>query len=335
MSMKSATYDHRGPARDVLKLGDRPAPEPGPGEVRVKIAVSAVNPSDTKGRGNWLGATQMLFPLITPHQDGSGVIDKVGEGVVSDRIGERVWVYMAQRGRPFGTAAEYTCVPAERAVLLPRAASFVDGACLGIPVMTAHYCLFRDGPIAGKTVLVQGGAGGVGFYGVQLAKWGGAKKVIATVSRDEQAAQARFAGADAVVNYKQPDAITQVQAAAGGPAAVDHIVEVNFGANVAMDAAVIARNGVIGSYGSDSNPEPKFPYWAFTQKDATLRSALIYEAQQSSRDHAARDINAILQEGRLKHQVAARFPLDQIAAAHEAMESGKTMGKLLVDVAAL
>ena len=126
-----------------------------------------------------------------------------------------------------------------------------------------------------------------------------------------------------------------MQAAAGGPAAVDHIVEVNFGANVAMDVAVIARNGVIGSYGSDSDPEPKFPYWAFTQKDATLRVALIYEAQQSSRDQAARDINKMLSEGRLKHNVAARFPLDRIVDAHEAMESGKTVGKLLVDVAAL
>jgi NADPH:quinone reductase len=333
--MKAATYDRRGPARDVLSLGDHPLPEPGPGEVRVKIAVSAVNPSDTKGRGTWLGATQMLYPLITPHQDGSGVIDKVGAGVVFDRVGERVWVYMAQRGRAFGTAAEYTCVPAERAVLLPRAASFADGACLGIPVMTAHYCLFRDGPVTGKTVLVQGGAGGVGFYGVQLAKWGGARRVIATVSRDTQAAQARSAGADVIVNYKQADAIEQVRAAAGGPAAVDHIVEVNFGANAAMDMAVIARNGVIASYGSDSNPEPKLPYWGFTQKDATLRMALIYEAQQSARDHAARDINAMIQEGRLKHQVAQRFPLERIADAHEAMESGTTIGKLLVDVAAL
>lgn len=333
--MKAALYERRGPARDVLKLVDRPMPEPGPGEVRVKVAVSAVNPSDTKSRGTWLGVTQMLFPQITPHQDGAGVIDKVGGGVPASRVGERVWVYMAQRGRPFGTAAEYTCVPSERAVHLPDQASFADGACLGIPVMTAHYCLFRDGPVTGKTVLVQGGAGGVGFYGVQLAKWGGAKKVIATVSRDEQAAKARLAGADAVVNYKQADAIEQVRAAAGGPAAVDHVVEVNFGANIAMDLAVLARNGVIGSYGSDSDPEPKFPYWAFTQKDATLRSALIYEAQQSSRDQAARDINALIKSGGLKHQIAQRFPLEQVVAAHEAMESGKTVGKLLVDVAAL
>ena len=333
--MQAVTYDRRGPAREVLTLADRPTPEPGPGEVRVKVAVSAVNPSDTKGRGIWLGATHMPFPLITPHQDGSGVIDKVGAGVVSARVGERVWIYMAQRGRPFGTAAEVTGVPAERAELLPRAASYAEGACRGIPVMTAHSCLFRDGPVTGKTVLVQGGAGGVGFYAVQLAKWGGAKKVIAAVSRDAQATQARQAGADAIVNYKQPDAIEQVRAAAGGPANVDHVVEVNFGANVAMDLAVIARNGVIASYGSDGNPEPTLPYGPFTQKDVTLRMALIYEAAQSARDHAARDIDAMLQDGRLKHQVARRFPLDAIAAAHEAMESGTTMGKLLLDVAAL
>lgn len=333
--MQAAVYDRRGPAREVLRIVDRPLPEPGPGEVRVKVAVSAVNPSDTKGRGIWLGATQMLYPLITPHQDGSGIIDKVGPGVVADRVGERVWLYMAQRGRAFGTAADYTCVPAERAVLLPRAASFGDGACLGIPVMTAHYCLFRDGPVTGKTVLVQGGAGAVGFYAVQLAKWGGARRVITTVSRDEQAAQARFAGADGIVNYKQPDAIKQIEAAAGGPSAVDHIVEVNFGANIALDLAVIARNGVIASYGSDSNPKPELPYGAFTQKDVTVRMALIYEAAQSARDQAARDINQLIQDGRLKHQVAQRFPLDRVVEAHEAQETGRTIGKLLIDVASL
>ena len=330
--MKAAVYESRGPAREVLTIVERPEPEPGPGEVRVRIAVSAVNPSDTKGRGTWLGATAMPFPQITPHQDGSGTIDKVGEGVVQARLGERVWVYMAQRGRPYGTAAEYTCVPAERAVLLPRAASFSDGACLGIPVMTAHYCLFAHGPVTAKTVLVQGGAGGVGFYAIQLAKWGGAARVIATVSREAQAAQARFAGADTIVNRTSADAVEQIRSAAGGPAHVDHIVEVNFGANIRTDLAVIARNGIIGSYGSDSDPEPKLPYWAFTQKDATLHMALIYEAPQSARDTAARDINTMLEEGRLKHQVDRRFRLDDIVAAHEAMELGTTMGKLLVDV---
>lgn len=329
--MRAAIYEKRGPARDVLRIVDRRPPEPGPGEVRVRIAVSAVNPSDTKARGNWLGATQMPFPLITPHQDGVGTIDRVGAGVHSERIGERVWLYMAQRGRPFGTAAEYCVVPSERAVPLPQTASFHDGACLGIPAMTAHYMLFRDGAICCDTVLVQGGAGAVGFYAVQLAKWGGARKVIATVSRTEQAAAARAAGADAVVDYTRPDAVATIRAAAGGEAEVDRIIEVNFGANVALDLAVIARNGVIASYGSDADPEPKLPYAAFTQKDVRLHMGLIYEAPQSARDAAARDINQIIETVGLKHQVAARFPLERIAEAHELLETRKVVGKVLID----
>jgi NADPH:quinone reductase len=331
--MKAAIYERRGPARQVLELVDRPAPEPGPGEVRVKVAVSAVNPSDTKARGNWLGATSMAFPAITPHQDGAGTIDRVGAGVSVERIGERVWLYMAQRGRPFGTAAEYCVVPAERAVPLPQTASFHDGACLGIPAMTAHYVLFSDGAVCCKKVLVQGGAGAVGFYAVQLAKWGGAKKVIATVSRDAQAVQARAAGADVVVNYTKPDAIAEIRAAAGGDAAVDRIIEVNFAANIATDVAVIARNGVIASYGSDADPEPKLPFSAFLQKDVTLRLALVYEAPQSAREAAIRDINQLIETGSLTHQVAERFPLERIAAAHEALETRKVIGKILLDVA--
>jgi NADPH:quinone reductase len=331
--MQAAFYERRGPAAEVLTLGERPTPEAGPGEVRVKIAVSAVNPSDTKARGNWLGASAMPFPLVVPHQDGAGVIDQVGAGVAKDRIGQRVWLYMSQRGRPFGSAAEYTVVPAERAVPLPPHASFAEGACLGIPAMTAHYALFGDGPIAGKTLLIQGGAGAVGFYAVQLAKWGKAAKVIATVSREEQAAQARLAGADAIVNYKEPDAVARIKAAAGGEAGVDRIVEVNFAANLATDLAVVARNGSVASYGSDADPEPKLPYWSFGQKDVRLHLLLIYEAPQAARDAAARDINRLIESGALKHQIAARFPLERIAEAHAMLESGKTIGKLLLDIA--
>jgi NADPH2:quinone reductase len=332
--MKAVVYDRMGAAREVLKLADRPVPEPGPGEVRVKIAVSAVNPSDTKRRSRQPGAPPP-FPLVTPHQDGAGIIDAVGEGIEKSRIGERVWLYMAQYGRAFGTAAEYTCVPTERAVRLPAGANFSYGACLGIPAMTAHLALFRDGPVAGKTVLVTGGAGAVGFYAVQLAKWGRARKVIATVSRDEQAAQARRAGADAVVNYRSDDCVAQIRAAAGGEAAVDHVVEVAFGANLAQNLAVIATNGIIAGYGSDAVPEPVLPYWALTNRDVMIRTLLLYEAPQSCRDEAARDIVAMIEAGRMVHQVATRFPLERVVEAHEAMESGKTVGKILIDVANL
>jgi NADPH2:quinone reductase len=331
--MQAVRYNVRGPAREVLSLVAVPDPEPGPGEVRVKVMVSAVNPSDTKGRGNWMGATAMAFPSITPHQDGSGIIDAVGQGVDASRIGERVWVYMAQRGRPFGTAAEYTLVPSERAVRLPDNATFADGASLGIPAMTAHAALFLDGPIEGKTVLIQGAAGAVGFYAVQLAKWGGAKQVLATVSRDEQAKQARLAGADAIINRKTEDVVARIRELSGREAGVDRIIEVNFGANQAISLAVLATNGTIAAYASDSEHQPILQFYPFLMKNATLRTVLIYEVPQAARERAARDIVRLLEAGYLKHQVAARFSLDQTAAAHEAMESGASVGKVLVDVA--
>jgi NADPH2:quinone reductase len=330
--MKAAFYERRGAAREVLQVGEQPTPEPGPGEVRVKIAVSAVNPSDTKGRAIRFGVSTMGFPLIVPHQDGAGVIDKVGPGVDETRLGERVWVYMAQRGRPFGTAAEYCCVPAIRAVPLPAGADFGAGASLGIPAMTAHYALFAGGPLMGKTVLVQGGAGAVGFYAVQLAKWGKAGHVIATVSRDAQAEKARLAGAGTIINYKTEDVVLRLRRLLEKEAPVDLIVEVAFGANQTNDAALLAPNGVIAAYASDADPRPTLNFGGFLVKDATLRMLIIYEAPQTALDAAVRDINALIEEGALQHQVATRYGLDEIAAAHEAMESGKQIGKILIDI---
>lgn len=259
--MRASIYERRGPAREVLRIVDRPIPEPVSGEMRVKIAVSALNPTDIKARGIWLGQTVMPFPLVTPHRDGAGIVDKVGDGVDPTRVGERVWLSVLDRARPFGTAAEYTTIPANLAWKLPERTSFAEGAAIPIPALTAYCALFRDEPIKGKTVLVHGGAGAVGFYAVQLAKWGGAGKIIATVSREEQAAKARDAGADAVVNYKSTDVQKQIEAAAGGANAVNHIVEVNFGANAALDAALIANNGSLTAYGSDADatPRPCYP----------------------------------------------------------------------------
>lgn len=329
--MRAAEYTARGPARDVLRLVDLPDPEPGPGEVRVRVAVSAVNPSDTKSRTARPGDTEMPFPAVTPHQDGSGVIDRVGPGVDPARIGERVWVFMAQRGRPRGTAAEWTVVPADRAVPLPPGVSFAAGACMGIPAMTAHYALFSDGPIAGRTVLVQGGAGAVGFYAIQIAKWAGAARVLATVSRPEQAVQARLAGADTIIDRTAGDVAAAVMAAA--PGGVDRVIEVALGANIATDVAVLRRNGVIATYASDSDPSPQVPFRALLFKDAVIRFALIYEAPDTARAAAARDITTMLAAGVLRHQIARHLTLDDIVAAHEAMESGRLVGKILIDIA--
>jgi NADPH2:quinone reductase len=333
--LKAAWFERRGPAREVLNVGEMAEPEPGPGEVRVRIAVSGVNPSDVKGRGIRRGNAEMAFPRIIPHQDGSGIIDRAGSGVAPSRVGERVWLYMSQYGRPFGTAAQYGVVPSERAVALPSVADFSVGAGLGVPAMTAHYALLGDGPLSGKTVLVHGGAGAVGFYAVQLAKWAGASHVTATVSRDEQAVQARLAGADQVIDYKRENVSDRILSTTETKTGVDRIIDVSFGANIAVDAAVIARGGTIAAYGSDAILEPALPFHAFSQKDTKLRMILIYQAPQSAREAAARDINALLASNSLKHRVAARFPLEQIAQAHEAVESGKSIGKVLVDIAAL
>ena len=328
--MKACWYEKTGSAKDVLVVGEMPTPEPGPGEVRVKIIISAVNPSDTKGRRGWQGRP-MPFPRIVPHQDGAGVIDKVGPGVKSLKTGERVWVYMAQRGRPFGTAAEYTVVPEIRAVPLPDGTSFEEGACLGIPAMTAHRCLYADGPITGKAVLVQGGAGAVGFYAVQLAKLGGARAVLATVSRDEQASRARQAGADHVINYKSENVAERAKAILGG--GVDRVVEVALGKNLAADSAMLAVNGIIAAYSSDEVPEPVVPFNAMLMKDLTIRFVLIYEVGDAARLDAVGEINRLLAATQLKHQIAEIYSLEQVAAAHERMEEGRAIGKLLLQVA--
>jgi len=329
--MKACWYERTGAPRDVLTLGEMPTPEPGPGEVRVKLAVTAVNPSDTKARSGWRGRG-MAFPRIVPHQDGAGVVDRVGVEVDPRRVGERVWIYMAQRGRPFGTAAEFTVVPQARAVPLPDRASFEEGACLGIPAMTAHRAVHADGDIAGKVVLVQGGAGAVGFYAIQLAKLGGARTVIATVSRDEQATKAKLAGADHVVNYRSAAVPDQVAALLGAESGVDRVVEVAFGKNLEDDVAMLRASGVIASYSSDEVPEPKIPFAAMLMKDLTARFILIYEVPDAARHDAARDINRLIEAGKLEHQIAEVLAFEQIALAHQRMEEGRTIGKLLMRV---
>ena len=326
--MKAAYYEKKGPAPRVLVVGELPEPQPGPGEVRVKVAVSGVNPTDTKLRGGWDGATEMPFPRIVPHQDGAGVIDRVGAGVAQSRVGERVWIYEAQRGRAFGTCAEYVAVPSENAVPLPGNASFETGACLGIAGMTAHRCLFQDGGIQGQTVLVAGGAGAVGQAAIQLAKWGGAR-VIATVSRAEQEKVARDSGADRVVNRKAGDPAAAIKAFA--PAGVDRVVEVAFEANLDLDRAVLKPNGVISTYSSGPfDSAPRIPFGPVMRQGITVHFILVYVMSREAHQQAARDVNAALEDGRYRPHVARAFGLAETAAAHEAQESGATVGKLLV-----
>ena len=327
--MRAVYYERKGPAAKVLVLGKLPDPEAGAGEVRVRIHFSGINPTDTKLRGGWDGSMEMPFPRVIPHQDGAGVIDAVGPGVPRSRIGERVWVYEAQRGRAFGTAAEYVAIPSENAVTLPEGASFETGACLGIAGMTAHRCLFQDGGIQGQTVLVAGGGGAVGHAAIQLAKWGGAR-VAATVSRPEQDKVAREAGADLVVHRKNENPAERIKEFTRG-LGLDRVVEVAFEANLELNRAVLKANGVISTYSSGTpDSAPRIPFTAIMRQGITVHFILVYVMPREAHWAAARDLNTALEAGRYRPHVARVFALDETAAAHGALESGGTVGKILI-----
>jgi NADPH:quinone reductase len=328
VKMRAAWYERQGAAREVLKVGEMDLPAVGAGEVTVRVHVSGVNPSDTKARAGWRNRP-MPFQRVVPHQDGAGIIEGVGEGVSAARVGQRIWVYEAQRGRPFGTAAEFVIVPADKAIPLPPGISFEEGACLGVPAMTAHYCVFSDGPVTGKTVLVAGGAGAVGNAAVQWAKWGGAT-VITTVSSEAKTDAARAAGADHVLNYRREpvaERIADLTRAAGG---VDRIVEVAFGLNLTLDLNVLKPNGVIATYASDAEHEPVVPVYELSAKNTTVRFVLVYAIDALAHCRAANDITACLASGKFRSRIAHRFPLEQIAEAHEAVESGQAIGNVIV-----
>lgn len=331
--MKAAYYDRFGPAREVLTIGELATPAPGPGEVLVRVRASGVNPSDVKLRaGKRPGgvAAEMPFPRIVPHSDGAGVIEAVGLGVDAAMIGTRVWLWNAQWGRAFGSGAEYVALPSEQAVPLPEATSFVEGACGGIPMTTACHCVFGDGDVTGKTVLVTGAAGAVGRYAVQMAKLGGAT-VLATVSGPEKAAEAEAAGADHILNYRSEDVASRVMAITGG-AGVDRIVEVEFGGNLPVSNQIIAPNGVIAAYASMAAPEPALPFYQLMFRNVTLRMVVVYQLSIEARTAVIERLTPMLTAGALSHKIAATYPLADTAAAHEAVEAGDKIGAVVVEI---
>lgn len=327
--MRAIWYDTQGEADDVLTLGEVEAPEPGSGEVCVWMHASGVNPSDVKTRSGRRGP--MAVKRQIPHSDGAGVIKKVGEGVDPARIGERVWVHNGAFRREGGTCAEVCVVPAEWAHPLPDTVSFERGACLGIPAMTAHRALFCDGPVKGKTVLITGGAGAVGEMAIQLAKWAGAAKVIATVSGPEKAEIALAAGADEIINYRQQDVAEAVRAATGGQG-VDHIVEVEFGANLAASAKALKPHGTIASYASEGERTPALPFYELMVLNARIQTVFVYQLTEAQRAAAVHDINAALEAGALKPRVAGVYDLEDTAAAHAAVEANDMIGTVVVRV---
>lgn len=327
--MKAAFYDRNGPADEVLQLGEMPKPMPAPGEVLVRVHASGVNPSDVKSRTGL--RSKMTYPRVVPQSDGAGVIEAVGAGIDPARVGERVWIWNGQWQRPLGTAAEYIAVPSFQAAHLPDNTPFEAGACLGIPAMTAHRCVFADGPVAGQKILVTGGAGAVGHYAIQLARWGGAQ-VIATVSGPEKAAHARAAGADRVVNYKTEDVAAAVKDFTQG-AGVDRIVEIEFGGNLPTSLACLKTNGVIATYASGAVMEPKLPFYPMMFQGVTIRMVLVYILPEAARRQSIQDINHALAQGALVHGIAGTYPLEKIAEAHKAVESGGMIGNVVVSIA--
>ncbi len=323
--MKAAWYEQMGRAGDVLVVGEMAIPAVGRNDVLVRVAVSGINPSDVKGRSGWGGRTAMTFPRIVPHNDGAGVIEAVGPDVSESRIGERVWIFEAQRGRAFGTAAEYVVVRDNQAVPLPRDITFEVGASLGVPAMTAHRALFADGPLHGKTVLVQGGAGSVGRSAIQLAKWGGAT-VLATVGRDDDMAEAAAAGAEAVVNFRAQDPAEFINAHTGahpGRQGVDRIIEVAFEANLATDLAVLKQNGTIATYASGGpDSAPCVPFYRMMQAGTNLRFVYVYIMPEEAKADAVRDIGLALEAGLLRPNVGRVAPLSDVAAIHDGVDRG-------------
>jgi NADPH2:quinone reductase len=327
--MLAAFYDRTGPAREVLQLGEPPTPVPGPGEVRVRLRWSGVNPSDVKSRAG-LRSRELPFPRIVPHSDGMGVVDAVGEGVDAARIGQRVWLWNAAWGRPFGTAAQCTVLPARQAVPLPDNVPDEVGACLGIPALTALHAVLGGGGVAGQRVLVAGGGGAVGHYAVQFARLLGAQQVLATVSSPAKAALAEAAGAHAVVNYREGDAAKAVRAATGGEG-VDRVIEVDIAANAALDLAVLRRGGQAWVYGSGAG-EFGLPFFPLIANNIALQFYIVYHLADEDRARAEAVLHQLLADGALQHQIAQRLPLADIALAHELVASGAAVGNVVLAI---
>jgi NADPH2:quinone reductase len=325
--MRAAFYEKNGAARDVLSVAEVDTPAPGPGEVRVQLKTSGVNPSDVKGRE---GRTRKIaWPRVIPHSDGAGVIEAVGEGVPASRKGERVWLWNAQWKRAFGTCAEYVVLPAQYAATLPSHISDEAGACLGIPAMTAWNAVEVAGAAKGKTILVTGGAGGVGHYAIQFAKACGAT-VLATISSEAKAALARQAGADHTIDYKHENVGERVMALTG-KAGVDAVVEMDVAANARLYPGILhARSGVV-IYGTGS-AEATIPSQFLLTHGIRLQYIFVYELTAAERTSAIAGINRMLENKTLINNVALTLPLNDIVAAHEAVEQGKAMGNVVVKI---
>ena len=326
--MYAAWYSKTGKAGEVIELGQMEKPRPKSHEVLIKIKASGINPSDVKKRDGARG--QMDFKKIIPHSDGSGIIESIGSKVSSHRINQRVWVWNAAWKRPFGTAAEYLTIPSNQAVELPENVSFEEGACIGIPIITAHSCFNFGESLNNKTVLVTGGAGVVSRYIIQIAKILGSK-VITTVSSEHKKQIAQEAGADIILNYKKEDVVQKILNVTSQKG-VDKIIDVDFGANLLISTKVLKHNCEIVSYGSMGNPNPVLPFYNFMFKGLTLRTIIVYDLDNDKRNRAIKDINSWLKNDMLSHNIQKVFSLKEIVDAHLATEDPKRIGSIVLAI---
>lgn len=334
--MKAIINFARGAASDTLKCVERSCPEPAAGEVRVAMKASGVNPSDFKVRSGAQGP--MVADEVLVHNDGAGVIEAVGAGVDTARVGERVWLYNVNRSRcglmqgVGGTAAEFISVPSALAVPLPETVDYAHGACLGVPAMTAHRALTWAGPVAGKVVLVTGGAGAVGHSAIQMAVALGAR-VVATISSDEKAQIARDAGAEMTINYREDD-LAECLTSHLGPNGVDHVVDVDMAAHAGLYPQIMAMGGTVGAYATATSLTPDIPFYPLAMRNIAMQPVFVYSMSDDAKARAKSDINQLLAKGALLPVIAARHPLDAVVAAHEAVEEGGIIGNVVLEIGA-
>ena len=326
--MKAVWYEKVGDAKDVLQFGQIDDPSPNSHEVLISVKTSGVNPSDVKTRAGARGELQ--FSRVIPHSDGAGIIIDVGKNVNPNRIGEKVWIWNAAFGRPNGTCAELIALPEDQAVAMNDNVSFEAGACLGIPASTAYYGIFANGSVENKTLMVTGGAGAVGFYGIQLAKWAGAN-VISTVSSEKKAKIAKDAGADLILNYKEDDIVNSVLDYTKGDG-VDRVLEVEFGGNILINQNIVKPNGTIAAYASATVMEPTLPFYNLMFKGIKINTFLIYSISKEERKTVTGGISKALNENAIKHIIASTHSIDSVADAHYAVESNKNIGNVIINI---
>ena len=325
-SIRAWSYAKAGSARDVMQLERMAAPEPAAGDVLVETKVSTVNPTDIKRRTT--GRELDRFERIIPNNDGAGIIVAVGQGVPAGRVGEPVWLFGAQAGRPHGTASSMLAIPSPLAIKLPKSASFADGACIGVPAVTAWHGVLGDGPVTGKTVLVTGAGGRVGRYGVQIAKAAGAK--VIALSRAAKSDELEKLGASKVVDYTAPDLDSRLQAAA--PDGIDRVCDATLALTLQYGLPALNPRAVIAAYASDLNPAPALPFAQMLYANIALTPFSIFALSDRQRDAALTGVSELLSTGKLRHHVGARFEFDQMIEAHEAIEAGQVDGACLVVV---